>query len=97
MIIVPAPDHFIAIIYPASDNPDTAHICLYEDHGMGAAKLTPIKTNGSQLTVPVKPGWEDTVELLAELRRVLPLAVSVYTMHNNAENAHLFRPEDAGE
>lgn len=94
MIIVPVENHFIALAYDESQ-PEVASVCLYEEHGHGIIELTPVLDGEEPLTVAVNFAGKDKVELLMELKRRLPLAESRFRILNTANNARLFRPEDA--
>lgn len=96
MIIVPIEGDILALRYDSTE-PGRAAVCLYEEHGHGIIELTPVPDGEEPLTVAVDFEGKDKVELLMELTRKLPLAASSFDILNAANNARLFRPEDAGE
>ncbi|MFJ1700478.1 hypothetical protein ACIOHC_36405 [Streptomyces sp. NPDC088252] len=95
MITVPAPNHFVALTYDP-EFPGVAQLCLYELHEDVATETVPVKNhNGRPVLLSVNTEGRDKAELVEELVRVLPRAVETFEMLNTAQNAHLFRPEDA--
>ncbi|MFH9606930.1 hypothetical protein [Streptomyces sp. NPDC017448] len=97
MIIVRAPDHFVALTYDPAEY-GLAHLCMYELHGDNGIEVRPVLDGGGrQVALSVDTFEKEKPEILEELERLLPVAVDLYEMINAAANSRLFRPEDATE